>query len=243
MYRKTQYWRKMLIDVLRRRFIKTRTFENLKKTHQELVDVARASTGSKSEYFQDLWIIANTNSMKNGFFVEFGATDGIGASNTWLLEKKYGWQGILAEPSRTNFRSLNRNRNCIKDPRAVWDKTGERLLFSEREENYLSSVKENSNGGAVRDEYYVESISLNDLLIEHKAPIKIDYISVDIEGSELRVLKKFLSETKFEVEYFTIEHNWRKDKKDLILLMQSHNYVCVMENLSYRDLFFMKSEF
>ena len=93
---------------------------------------------------------------------------------------------------------------------------------------------------ATTNEYYVTSITLSDLLIEYSAPKKIDYISIDIEGSELRVLKKFFDDGVFDDKHFTIEHNWRKDKKQIIELMISENYQAVMENLSYRDLFFVK---
>ena len=230
----------MLLDYLRRFMVKRSTFNSLRNQYNELTQIVCEVTGSKSEYFQDLWVIASSSSKRNGFFAEIGAFDGIGASNTWLLEKEYGWQGILAEPSKANFKRIKQNRLCFADPRAVWDKSGEKLLFSERAESYLSSVSDGEMRSATTNEYYVTSITLSDLLIEYSAPKKIDYISIDIEGSELRVLKKFFDDGVFDVKHFTIEHNWRKDKKQIIELMISENYQAVMENLSYRDLFFVK---
>ncbi|GIT91759.1 hypothetical protein JANAI62_22160 [Jannaschia pagri] len=39
-----------------------------------------------------------TGFKRGGYFVEFGATDGVTLSNTWLLEMSFGWSGILADP-------------------------------------------------------------------------------------------------------------------------------------------------
>lgn len=47
---------------------------------------------SKSQVFQDLFILYCLKEKTNGFFIEFGATDGVGLSNTFLLEKKYNWK-------------------------------------------------------------------------------------------------------------------------------------------------------
>jgi hypothetical protein len=46
---------------------------------------------SKSETRQDLFVLEQLNFKRGGFFVEFGATNGIDISNTYLLEKEFGW--------------------------------------------------------------------------------------------------------------------------------------------------------
>ena len=39
--------------------------------------------------------------------------------------------------------------------------------------------------------YIVETISLNDLLAQHKAPDNFDLLSIDTEGSELQIFENF----------------------------------------------------
>lgn len=228
------------VPLLRKYFAKRSTVEYLAAKLNETSTIARTSTRSKSEYFQDLWVVAASNQKNNGFFVEFGATDGISGSNTWLLETHYGWTGICAEPARKYKDELSRNRSCALDFRVVWNRSGEQLKFSEKVEGYLSSVASTPQSVEVSDEYFVESVTLNDLLIQHGAPRDVDYISVDVEGSELKILTEFFSKKDFNVGFFSIEHNWRKDKTALIHLMELNGYECEYEYLSYRDLFFQK---
>lgn len=67
---------------------------------------------SRSQLRQDLFVLFQTKFKKNGYFVEFGATDGIELSNSFLLEKEYGWKGILAEPALKWHEDLIKNRTA-----------------------------------------------------------------------------------------------------------------------------------
>ena len=63
---------------------------------------------SKSQLRQDLFVLSQLNFKTNGFFVEFGATNGVDLSNTYLMEKEFGWSGILAEPARGWHKDLDK---------------------------------------------------------------------------------------------------------------------------------------
>jgi hypothetical protein len=69
---------------------------------QSLSEVMRALPHSTAQLRQDLFVLSFLQCKSDGFFVEFGATNGIDWSNTHLLETQYGWNGILAEPATTS---------------------------------------------------------------------------------------------------------------------------------------------
>ena len=48
---------------------------------------------------------------QNGYFIEIGANNGIDQSNTYLLELKKNWKGILVEPSPNKFIECIKNRS------------------------------------------------------------------------------------------------------------------------------------
>ena len=45
----------------------------------------------------------------DGFFVEFGARDGITHSNTAYFERTLGWKGLCIEPLAVEFKALRVN--------------------------------------------------------------------------------------------------------------------------------------
>ena len=88
--------------------------------------------------------------------------------NTYQLELRYGWSGIVAEPARTWHSELTSNRKCIIDLRCVWARSGDSLTFNETENAEQSTI--NTFAGMKGTHYTVPTISLNDLLSEHNAP-------------------------------------------------------------------------
>lgn len=156
---------------------------------------------SWSQVFQDLYVLWRLRQKRQGYFVEFGATDGLSISNTALLERDFGWTGILAEPNPHWHEALGANRRAIVDHRAVSGRSGNRVAFRARKDHpELSGI-----GGPAGDGIEVETVSLLDLLRQHKAPAVIDYLSLDTEGNELDILLAFDFSFRFRV--ITVEHN------------------------------------
>jgi hypothetical protein len=66
--------------------------------------------------------------------------------------------------------------------------------------------------------------TLDEILEKAKAPRHIDYLSIDVEGAELEVLRG-LSFDKYEVDALTIEHNNETQKREAMRqLLESKGY-------------------
>jgi FkbM family methyltransferase len=203
-------------------------------------------TGSHAQLFQDLLVLFLLNEKREGYFVEFGAMNGITLSNTFLLENKFGWRGIVAEPARCWQRELVHNRACSVDVRCVWSRSGETLDFNETVEPELSTIDAltRSDFHAKRRQdgrrYPVETISLRDLLRDHNAPMTIDYLSIDTEGSEFAILDSFFP-SDHEICIITVEHNYTEQRSRIYSLLKSWGYNRVFEELSMWDDWYIKS--
>lgn len=176
-----------------------------------------------------------------GFFVEFGATNGLELSNTYLLEKELGWSGILAEPAKVWHRDLEENRNVEISKVAVWSLSGETMKFLETSEPELSTLTRFSGSDQHARKgttYEVETLSLMDLLLSRNAPPYIDFISIDTEGSEFEILENF-DFSKFSFGLLCIEHNYTSSRESVSLLLQSNGYECILEDVSRWDAWFV----
>ena len=50
-----------------------------------------------SQALQDLFVISILKNKNNGYFLEIGSNHPITCNNTYMLEKEYGWKGLMIE--------------------------------------------------------------------------------------------------------------------------------------------------
>lgn len=200
-------------------------------------DFVRSYRGAQhSELRQDLFALFASQHKKQGFFVEFGAMDGVRASNTLMLERDHDWQGILSEPNPRYNPELPRKRKCIIDLRCVSNTTGNCVKFQTASQSGWPGMvghiyrEANSRGEVIE----VETVSLNDLLTQHQAPDVVDYVSVDTDGSEPMIMQGF-DFARQHVLSWTIEHNNEPWRADIKTLMEQHGYTRVLERFSSYD--------
>ena len=208
-------------------------------------------TKSRSQIFQDLFVLYKLNEKKNGVFLEFGATDGVNLSNSLLLEKHYQWSGLLAEPSTKWHSSLKKNRpNTRIIQECIYSVSGKYLDFFTSDVGELSTLEEfrlsdmptmpinaekrNKSGY----NHKVLSISLNDVFIKYFNSSPIDYMSVDTEGSELLILENF-DFKKFSPKIVTVEHNFSDTQKKIDTLFFNNNYIRVFKEHTQFDAWYV----
>jgi len=199
----------------------------------------------KAQIQQDLFVLLALDFKQNGYFIEFGATNGVFMSNSWILEKEFAWSGIVAEPSTNWHHDLFNNRKCQISTKCVWKESGGKILFNEAKDAGFSTIDEYKSGdhhSKLRKngkQYYVETISLNDLLKSHDAPRNIDYLSIDTEGSEYDILFPFDFE-KWNISIITVEHNYTDNREKIQSLLESKGYTRVLSSISQFDDWYVK---
>jgi FkbM family methyltransferase len=147
--------------------------------------------------------------LPGGCFVEAGANDGVAESNTLLLEREFGWSGLLVEPVPALAERCRRNR-----PGAVVEEVALvasdyphptiRLHYAD-----LMSVVDGARGGVRHDRAWAElgfrtpgnrpdpglprtievpARPLSAVLCDH-GMAHVDLLSVDVEGYEPEVIR------------------------------------------------------
>lgn len=203
-----------------------------------------------SEQGQDFFALEQNAYREHQFFVEVGASDGLTASNTFILEKFYKWQGICVDPNPAFMQSLMNCRDSFVSTLCVYNETGKILPFKFCVDdsqfygwNFRAGLTDHvGNINPDIDKCFVDinvlTITLTDLLDLYKAPTNIGYISLDTEGSEYEILKSFDFE-KYNVKCWTIEHEFSDDRSAIQQLMKDNGYTRFIDyNTGNEDWYF-----
>ena len=227
--------------------------QNLKELTQHYRDKNDRKNNKKNIYMEQSFhkedvTVATFYNEKGYFFLDVGAHDGKTISNTYLLEKKYGWTGICIEPTQKAFDVLQRNRNVLCVNKCAYSKSGLALSFLEYEDidnkinrSLLSGLKDHSTipkkflTKKVKPLNIIkETITLSELLDQNNGPIFVAYMSLDTEGSELEILKG-IDFNKYIIGYMDIEHNKKRQEKAIADFLISHGYIYRKRYLSDID--------
>jgi len=183
----------------------------------------------------------------NGFFVEVGALDGFGASNTWFFEMERNWSGLLIEPNPIEFEKRHQHPR----PKSVFENCAIsdiekdiNFLSIEGPCNVLSGIIEFYNPQHLdrinkelemyknypqghdlysrKEEIPMKAVRLETLFDKHGIK-KIDLLSIDVEGAESQVLNS-INFDKVDIDVFLIENNYGLNKEIEFLSNKGYNY-------------------
>lgn len=127
-----------------------------------------------------------------GYFVEVGANHPHEGSQSWHLEQR-GWSGILVEPQPQLADKLRQERRAEVFAVACSspENAGRRLPYFVF--GPLSTLDRDAMAPGAQPEAVIDvpARTLDDILVEAGAPQPLDFLSVDVEGHEIEVLRGF----------------------------------------------------
>ena len=193
-----------------------------------------------SQAGQDYWVFGEVfNEKRCGYFLDIGAHDGINISNTYLLESKYNWAGLCIEANPNTFLELKKNRRAECINVCLDDSEGE-VNFAMRDVmgGIVDPGLDNAESGTSMDKIIkLKTVPLINVLKEYKAPSIIDYLTIDVEGAEERILGKF-NFKEYMFRCITIE----RPTEHLQYLFKNNGYVLVKE-IPGLDCFYVHQDF
>jgi FkbM family methyltransferase len=158
------------------------------------------------EYFDEGYI---------GTCVDIGSAQPINGNNTFFFEEK-GWSTYCIEPNPSHIPNLKNHRKNVFNL-ACGDKNQDNVEFTictlpGGNQEALSSLtiderllETHKIYSPILTKINVNVVTLNTFLIENKIE-KLDFVSIDTEGTELDVLKGFNIE-KYSPKLLVIENN------------------------------------
>jgi FkbM family methyltransferase len=167
-------------------------------------------------------------SKKRGTAVEVGGFDGITGSNSYFFER-LGWRTLVVEPNPLLANRIRENRSTLVAECAVGDCDGEVTLNVPAGGETLASVANDAwQRRRMEQAGGVQSIRVKqrrlDAVLEEAAVSSIDFLTIDVEGYELPVLKGF-DLNRWNPRIVILEDNSSGRNEEIPLYMERLGYL------------------
>ncbi|MDA7565601.1 FkbM family methyltransferase [Candidatus Pelagibacter sp.] len=157
---------------------------------------------------EDTVVLNYFKNKKNGFYVDVGCYHPIHRNNTYLLHKQ-DWSGVNIDISEFSIDLFNHMRpNDLNYNCAISNKNEIIKLFYQKELSQLSTIEIDQAKTVFQGnikEKEIQAFTLDKILNKGKFKNnKIDFLDIDVEGADLKVLKG-LSFNRFKPELICVE--------------------------------------
>lgn len=187
-----------------------------------------------SQYGEDMILNYIFKNQKNGLYVDIGAYHPLLFSNTRKLHLR-GWKGINIDANQDTIKLFNNERpNDINLHYAIADAEGKADYYKFLEIDEAGGGSGNSLSLDVKDHYKKEGIeatkivvpmiTLEKVLNKHLEGKAIDFMNIDVEGFDLKVLQS---------------NNWSKFRPKILAVeiwLEDINHENLMANDTYKFL-------
>jgi FkbM family methyltransferase len=212
----------------------------LKFPNGEVKTIQSYSLPDSQNYPLDLKMLKYFNLNRPGFFVEVGANDGVTQSNTCMLERFFGWRGLLVEPCIENLNKCKISRhpdnifvygalvssNSIQTIKGDFEANSNQVDYASLMNSINGTRKESKN-----KDIEVPAFTLSDIVHTNNIS-RIDFMSLDVEGYELEVLKGIDLAADWAPKIFLIELYPNEFKEVCDLLLPYYKLECNLSSYS-----------
>ena len=191
----------------------------------KILKILRNSKRSKhlGEFGEDIFVRRFFKNYKKGTYVDVGSYHPIKGSLTYNLYKK-NWSGINIDLSKISVDLFKISRSQDINLRAaITDYDGKTFYYENSPINQQNSMIENSFAKKIE----IDCFKLNTVLDKYQIK-KIDYLNIDAEGNDFKVISTFDFE-RFKPVLVTIEFN----NYDFDMLLESDIHT-LMKNNGYK---------
>jgi FkbM family methyltransferase len=183
------------------------------------------------DHFQDLFAYMYLQRKQNGFYMDIGANDGVTASNTCVFEQ-LGWRGVCIEPQPEIYKQLRKSRKCDCYNVAISSQSDDSVEFVIADDHGVNPCSGLADGfteylqtsinerGLKTKTIKVKTMTFEDVMKNYPDITHIDYMSIDVEGSEVNILETIDFE-KYSFGFVSIEGN---EPEKITDLMKKKNY-------------------